>query len=355
MIQKINAELGLDYPLQKIRKFSLFDIDEHILSFAASEREHAALKREHLTKMFEVSLGEMERIAQTNFVKAVKLDISMVLGITTTTAPPSSNCESTKSKDDMIDVEKTLADNASLRIKLDAAQKAQALAEAALDQYKTGSPKPKDVNHEHTASLLANLPYYKITAQFCSRVRHGFHHSGRRIYQNGVVSEIEGRGIANKEVIDLRNDTCHRADITADFALYMIDPNRTGWNIGGDRYIDFTKSYRITPEECKTIFVFSKGSPPPILLDPLNMHATMYRCYFKTAYRSNSQHDKDFEVSFERLFVHYKRLLTTGGISLWTDRHQSLLNHLKSDKNAKTDRKLMETIVQETVASQKAQ
>ncbi|KAF7879232.1 hypothetical protein EAF04_000429 [Stromatinia cepivora] len=342
LIQKINDELGVNYPLQELRVFSISDTDEHILEFTATLREHAAAKKEKLKRELE----------------ATKLEISMVLGIPTTTASSPSNIKPAQSKNGTADVARILEDNASLQIKLDAAQKAQAQAETALEQYKAclfQSNSSIAALKQESERIEANLPYYKVTAQFSSRVRHGFHHSGRRIHQGGVIREIEGRGPASKEVIDVRNETCHTGDIATDFALFMVDPNRTGWNIGGERYNDFLKSYRITPEECKTIFLFSKGYPPSILLEPLNMHATMYRCYFKTIYRCNSKNDKDFESSFERLFLHYKRLLSTNGISLWTDRHRSLLNHLNADKQAKADRKLMEEIVRDTVAHQKAQ
>ncbi|KAJ8065624.1 hypothetical protein OCU04_006299 [Sclerotinia nivalis] len=343
LIQKINDELGVNYPLQELRVFSMSDTDEHIVKFTASLREQAAAKKEQLRKEFE----------------AVKLEISMVLGIPTINTSSPSNIKPAQSKNDTTDVvARILEDNASLQIKLDAAQKAQARAEAALEQYKACPPQSNSTTtalKQESERIEASLPFYRVTAQFSSRVRHGFHHSGRRIHHGGVIREIEGRGPASKEVIDLRNETCHKGDIAIDFALFMVDPNRTGWNVGGERYNDFLKSYRITPEECKTIFLFSKGYPPSILLEPLNMHATMYRCYFKTIYRCNSKNDKEFEASFERLLLHYRRLLSTNGISLWTDRHRSLVNHLTADKQAKADQKMMEEIVRDTIAHEKAQ
>ncbi|APA10562.1 predicted protein [Sclerotinia sclerotiorum 1980 UF-70] len=342
LIQKINDELGANYPLQELRVFSMSDTDEHIVKFTASLREQATAKKEQLRKEFE----------------AIKLEISMVLDIPTMSTSPPSNIKPAQSKDDASNVARILEENASLQIKLDAAQKAQARAEAALEQYKACPPQSNSTTaavKQESEIIEPYLPYYRVTAQFCSRVRHGFHHSGRRIHHGGAIREIEGRGPASKEVIDLRNETCHRGDIAADFALFMVDPNRAGWNVGGERYNDFLKSYRITPEECKTLFLFSKGYPPSILLEPLNMHATMYRCYFKTIYNSNSKNDKDFETSFERIFLQYRRLLSTNGVSLWTDRHRSLVNHLNSDKQAKADQKAMEEIVRETIAHQKAQ
>ncbi|KAI9646167.1 hypothetical protein NHQ30_005607 [Ciborinia camelliae] len=356
MIEKINAELGVKYPLEDLKEFSVSDINDHLLNFAAAERERADDMRGRLCEEFEVRLGiaPLTKQSELTSIKAVKLDISMVLGITTMTAPSLINIEPTKSKDNT--VEKILADNASLQTKLDAALKAQAQAEAAMELYKNRHPISNDTQKENTASeqdserIEASLPYYRVLAQFCSRVRHGFHHSGRRIHHGGAILEIEGRGPASKEVIDARNKTCHEGDISADFSLFMVDPNRTGWNVGGERYIDFTKSYRITPEECKTIFLFSKSSPPKILLDPLNMHATMYRCYFKTIYCSNNRNDKDFEASFERLFVHYKRLLATNGLTAWSARYASLVNFLKNEKQGKNSLELMKQIVQNTVA-----
>ncbi|QSZ34969.1 hypothetical protein DSL72_007831 [Monilinia vaccinii-corymbosi] len=346
MIQKVNTELGVNYPLEKLKEFSVSDTDEHILMFAAVERKKAAAKKEGLSKKLE----------------ATKLNIAIALGFATTT---NSYCPSQSKavgrRDVTTDVAKILADNASLQVKLDFAQKAQAQAETFMDLHRDCHLKSNNLQKELAAlkqdseTIEANIPYYRAVAQFCSRVRHGFHHSGRRVQIGGSIRDVEGREPSSKKVINIRNEACHEGDIATDFALFMVDPNRAGWDVGGERYIDFTKSYRITPEQCKTLFLFSKGSPPGILLYPLNMHATMYRCYFNTTYHCGSKKDGDFEVSFEKLFAHYQRLLETNGIAVWTARYNSLVNFLKNEKQAKISLDLMKKIVQNSVAQVKVQ
>ncbi|KAB8297129.1 hypothetical protein EYC80_002513 [Monilinia laxa] len=114
MIQNVNAELGLNYPLQNLRKFSVFDTDKRIISFVIEERKNAPAKKESLSKKLE----------------ATKLNIALTLGMTTSTTTNSLACTKTiESPDGTVDVAKILADNTSLQAKLNLALKTQAQAE----------------------------------------------------------------------------------------------------------------------------------------------------------------------------------------------------------------------------------
>lgn len=130
----------------------------------------------------------------SNFGKEVKHDIAVILGISL--APTTS----------------TLA---VLQVELDITKKAQAEAEKRLELYKNchlelnKTPKEAPKLKEGSEQIQAHLPYYKIATHFCSRVRHGSHHSVRHIHHSGAIHNIEGRRPASKEVIRVRNETCH--------------------------------------------------------------------------------------------------------------------------------------------------
>ncbi|TEY39729.1 hypothetical protein BOTCAL_0451g00060 [Botryotinia calthae] len=329
-IQGINAELGLDLPLEKPREIFAVYVDENNQKFITVERERNAIQKEHLMRIFD----------EFNF------EVFTVLEISATETTPSfvQLIENPDDAVDAVDTGKPVEDNRSLKKALEYSKKTLAELEAEQKLEKTTIARSQTFYHEvrqENATLKDELKllreqnqYYKVVANSCSRVRHGLYHSGRRIYHNRGFHNIEGRALAVREVNDLRNDACHKGDIATDCALYMIDPNRAGWNNGGERYLDFTIH-----------------DPDLVLLNILNLHATMHRCYSNTKYSHCEANDEDFNQFFAKIFAKYKDLLASTNFSQAVKRYEDLVSFIKQ---AVYDRMAMEEIVRETVAYEKA-
>ncbi|KAF7948707.1 hypothetical protein EAE96_007901 [Botrytis aclada] len=337
-IRETNTKFGLTLPLEESKKVSASDIAEHDQQFIAHERERADVQKKHLT----------ERL------KEVKLQISSVLGITAA-ADPSSLTRPIKSPDDKVAIAQLLEDNRSLQNELEDLKKSVIKLEAEKEQDKITIAKLQTLNHEirhETTTLKEKFPYYKVVATSCSRVHHGFFHAGRRFCDDDGYHDIEGRAPADRMVNDARNDECHKGGIEADYALFIVDLDRTGWNIGGERYVDFTNSYGFTPHQWAKICSLSETGPDRVLLEIPNMHATMYRCYFNTAHSHNKvEVDEAFNVLYAKFHDVYKGLLASTNLFLSGKRYQNFLIVFRQSPHHRSETR---KIVRRTVAFEKA-
>ncbi|TGO23333.1 hypothetical protein BPAE_0136g00260 [Botrytis paeoniae] len=247
------------------------------------------------------------------------LEVSTVLEISATETTPSLT-QPTESPDDTVDIAQLLKDNRSLQNALKTSE------QITLNQ---------EVRQENTTlkeelkRLKEKTQYYEVVAKSRSRVRHGFFHAGRRFCDNGKFLEIKSRAPADRKVNDSRNDACHKGDIATDYAVFKIDPDRAGWNIRGERYVDFTNSYRVTLHQWAKIVSLSEAGPDRVILEVLNSHTTMYRCYFNTEHSLSDVGDLNFNSSFETLFAKYKYLLASTNSSQAVERYQALVTFIK--------------------------
>ncbi|TGO60012.1 hypothetical protein BCON_0039g00430 [Botryotinia convoluta] len=343
-IQEINAKLGLNLPLEKPKEISASHVDENNLRFITAERERNAIQKEHLKKNFE----------------EFNLEVSTLLEISPTETT-SSLTRPTEIPDDTVNIAQLLEDSHSLQnelevskqtaIKLEAEKKQDKTTIAILQTLNDGIREESATLKEELKQLKEKIPHYKVIANSCSRVRHGLFHAGRCFRDDDGFHDIEGRAPADRKVNDSRNDACHKGDIATDYALFMVDPNRAGWNIGGERYVDFTNSYCVTPHEWAKIVSLSEAGPDRVLLEVLNSHGTMYRCYFNAEHSHSEVDDLNFNVSFAKLFAKYKYLLASTNLPQAAERYQALVNFVKQVVN---DRRGMEEIVRRTVAREKA-
>ncbi|THV44871.1 hypothetical protein BGAL_0564g00030 [Botrytis galanthina] len=354
-IQEINAELSLNLPLEKPKEISASHVEENNLRFTTRERERNNIQKEHLKKKF-----ELQEICKANFRKEFNLEVSTILEVSTTETT-SSPMLPTESPDNTVEIAQLLEENRFLQNELEEIKQTVIKLEAEKKQDKTTIANEQflynEVRQENTTlkermkQLNAKIQYYKVVANFCSRVRHGFFHAGRRLCDSGKFLNIQGRAAADKNVNNARNNSCHQGDIETDFGLFKIDPNRAGWSIGGERYKDFTNSYGVTPDEWAKIVLLSNACPDPVLVEVLNMHSTMYRCYSNTEYTHSRENDEAFNSLFEKLFKIYKDLLATENSHLSTKRYENLVDLVKQAAN---DRSTMREIVKETVKREKA-
>lgn len=299
-------------------------------------------------------------MCKANFRKEFNLEVSTILEVSTTETTSSPTLP-TESPDNTVEIAQLLEENRFLQNELEAIKQTVIKLEAEKKQDKTTIAREQflynEVQQENTTlkermkQPNANIQYYKVVANFCSRVRHGFFHAGRRLCDGGEFLNIQGRAPAEKKVNDARNNACHQGDIETDFALSKIDPNRAGWNIEGERYKDFTNSYGVTPDEWAKIVFLSNASPDPVLLEVLNMHSTMYRCYSNTEFTHSRENDETFNALFEKLFKIYKDMLATANLFLSTGIYKKLVSIVKQATN---DRSTMRKIVKETVKREKA-
>ncbi|KAF7853572.1 uncharacterized protein EAF02_011877 [Botrytis sinoallii] len=353
-IQETNAKFGFTLPLEELKKVSSSNITEHDRRFIATERESAAVQKKHLKERLEV------RIDYTTFMIRIKFQISSALGITVT-ADPSSLTRTTESPDNTVEIAQLLKSNRSLQNELEVSKQTVIKLEDEKKQDKTIIARWQFLHYENRQEnatlkeelkhLKENISHYEVVANSCSRVRHGLSHKGRCFRNNDRFHDIEGRPPADRKVIDRRKNACHQGDIAVDFSLFMIDPNRAGWNIGGERYMDFTSSYRVTPHQWAKILEDSKARPDRVLLEVLNMHGTMYRCYANTEYTHSPQNDVTFNVLFAKLFKRYKDLLATANQFPSATRYENLVTFVKQAAN---DRGKLREIVRRTVAHEKA-
>ncbi|KAF7913510.1 uncharacterized protein EAE98_011535 [Botrytis deweyae] len=343
-IQETNAKFGFTLPLEELKKVSYSNIAEHERRFIAKERECAAVQKKHLKERLE----------------EIKFQISSALGITVT-ANPSSLTQTTQSPDNTIKIAQLLESNRSLQNELEVSKQTVIKLEAEKKQDNRTIVRLQTLNHEvrqenatlkeELKQLKENISHYEVVANSCSRVRAGYHNTGHVYCDGDVFYNIKGHPPANREVIDRRNNACHQGDIAADYALFKIDPNRAGWSTGGERYMDFTNAYRVTPHQWAKILLVSKARPDRVLLEVLNMHGTMYRCYANTKYTHNPQNDVTFNVLFAKLFKRYKDLLATANQLPSATRYENLVTFVKQAAN---DRGEMGEIVRRTVAHEKA-
>ncbi|KAF7909273.1 hypothetical protein EAE99_011488 [Botrytis elliptica] len=343
-IQETNAKFGFNLPLEELKKVSLSNIAEHDWRFFATERESAAVQKKHLK----------ERL------KEIKFQISSALG-TTVTANPSSLTQTTQSPDNTIKIAQLLESNRSLQNELEVSKQTVIKLEAEKKQDNATIVRLQTLNHEvrqenttlkeELKQLKENISHYEVVANSCSRVRAGYHNPGHVYCDDDGFYNIKGRPPANREVIDRRNKACHQGDITADYALFKIDPDRKGWNTGGERYKDFTSSYRVTPHQWAKILEDCEARPDRVLLEVLNMHGTMYRCCANTKYAHSPQNLFTFNVLFAKLFKRYKDLLATANQFPSATRYENLVTFVKQAAN---DRGEMREIVRRTVAHEKA-
>ncbi|KAM0127035.1 hypothetical protein ACHAO1_009724 [Botrytis cinerea] len=319
-IQEINAELGLDLPLEKPREISATHIDENNQKFITAEREINAIQKEHLRRNFnEFNLG-----------------VSTILEISAIETTPSF-IQLAESPDDTVEIAHSHEENCSLK--------------KALEDSRQTLVKLKAEKEDENDVLKRQIQHYKVIAKSCSRVRRGFYNSGRRFYHDGEFHNIEGRAPALREVNDRRNDACHRGDIATDYALFKVDLDRTGWNVTGQYYVDFTNSYHVTPHEWGKIYSVSRSDPHPVLIEVLNMNATLYHCYSNTKYSHCKADDDHFNEQFAKLFAKFKHLLEKIDHSQAIDRYKYLVIFVK---NAVKERKVMEEIVGKTIARERA-
>ncbi|TGO82818.1 hypothetical protein BPOR_0752g00020 [Botrytis porri] len=294
----------------------------------------------HLESMFsEINDNSNRKIREANakfgltlpleeLKKENKLEISSALGITIT-ADPSSLSQPTESSDDKVAISQLLEDNHSLQNKLGESKNTLAKLEAEKKQDKTTiarveRSRKKDCTLQSGRALLFS----------CPRRNSGYHNSACCHRDEDGFHEIKGRPPADRKVIDARNHACHLGDIATDFALFMVDPNRAGWNIGGERYIDFTNSYRVTPHQWgKIVSLAMKSGPDRVLLEVLNLHSTMYRCYFNTEHSHSPENDEAFNVLFAKFFDKYKGLLASTNLFLSAKRYENLLIFVKQAVN----------------------
>lgn len=64
-IQEINAELGLNLPLEKPKEISASHVEENNLRFITKERECSIIQKEHLKKTFDVRIDTAPRDVQS--------------------------------------------------------------------------------------------------------------------------------------------------------------------------------------------------------------------------------------------------------------------------------------------------
>ncbi|TGO57231.1 hypothetical protein BOTNAR_0206g00140 [Botryotinia narcissicola] len=337
-IQEINAELGLSLPLEKPKEISASHVEEYNLRFITAERKRSAIQKEHLKKNFD----------------EFKLEISTIETRSSPTLP-------TESPDDKATIAQVLEDKLFLQNELEAIKQTVIKLEAVKKQDTTTIARcqflynevrrEKATLKERMKQLEEYIVHYKVVANSCSLVRHGFFNARRRFCDSGKFLNIKGRTQANKKVNDTRNNACHQGDIETDFALFEIDPNRAGWNIGGERYEDLTNSYGITPAEWGKIVSLSNAGPGLVLIEVLNMHSTMYHRYFNTEHSHSEIDDLNFNSSFSTLFVKYRYLLASTSSSQAVERYQALVTFIRQ---AVCHRSRMEEIVQRTVTHEKA-
>ncbi|KAF7924619.1 uncharacterized protein EAE97_010570 [Botrytis byssoidea] len=326
-IQEINTELGLNLPLQKPKEISASHVEENNLKFITAERERNAIQKEHLKNNFD----------EFNLEVTTILEISATETISSLTLP-------TESPDDKATIAQTV-------IKLEAEKEQDKTAIAKWQSLYNEVRQENTTFKERMKQLNANIQYYKVVANSCSLVRQGYHNSGHSFRDDGGFHGIKGRPLAVKKVNDVRNNACHQGDVETDFALFIIDPNRASWNIGGERYKDFTNSYGVTPDKWAKIISLSKASPDPVLVEVLNMHSTMHRCYSNMEFTHSPKNDETFNGLFEKLFKICKDMLATANSSLSTKIYENLVFIVKQAKN---DRSAMRRIVWETVKCEKA-
>ncbi|KAF5873975.1 uncharacterized protein Bfra_005442 [Botrytis fragariae] len=334
-IRETNAKFGLTLPLEELKKVSASDIAEHDRGFITAERERVAIQKKHLKERLE----------------EIKLEISSALGITVS-ADPSSLSQPTESSDDKAAISQPLEDNRFFQNELDDSKQTLIKLKAEKKQDKTIIDKLQTRNHkfrpenatlkEELKQLEEKVVHHKVVANSCSRVRHGSSHTARHFRDDDGFHDIKGRAPADRKVNDARNDACHKGDIATDFALFKIDPDRAGWNIGGGRYVDFTNSHRVTPHEWGTIYSLSEAGPDRVILEVLNSHATMYRCDFNTEYTHSPENDEAFNVLFAKFFDRFKSPFVSTNLFLSAKRYENLVIFVNQAVN---DRRAMREIV----------
>ncbi|TGO41384.1 hypothetical protein BHYA_0022g00230 [Botrytis hyacinthi] len=325
-IQEINAELGLNLPLEKPKEISASHVEENNPRFITAEKERNAIQKENLKKNFD----------------EFNLEVSTILEISTTETTTSFALP-TERPDDKATILQVLEDKRVLQNELEAIKQTVIKLEAEKKQDKTTIARMKQLEEE--------IIYYKVVANSCSLVRHGYHNLGHSFRDDDGYHDIAGRAPADRKVNDLRNDKCHKGDIGTDHALFMVDPDRKGWNFGGERYVDFAHSYGLTPHQWTKIVLLSETGPDRVLVEVLNMHSTMYHCYFNAEHSHSEIDDLNFNSSFETLFTKYKYLLASTNSSQAVERYQALVTFVKQAVYHRSGR---EEIVRRTVACEKA-
>ncbi|KAF7897586.1 hypothetical protein EAF00_005814 [Botryotinia globosa] len=323
-IQEINAELGLNLPLEKLKEISASHVEENNLRFITAERELNAIQMEHLKKTFD----------------EFSLEVSTILE-TSTTETTSSLTLPTESPDDKATIAQVLEDKRDLQNELEAIKQTVIKLEAGKKQDKTAIVSLQSLYNEVRQE---NTTFKERMKQFEENfLITNFFHTECYFYDNDKFLNIQSHTQADKKVNDTRNNACHQGDIATDFSLFMIDPNRACWNIGGERYKDFTNPRRSSH--------FPTLAPDLVLIEVLNMHSTMYHCYFNTEHSHSDIGDLNFNSSFTALFAKYRYPLASLSSSQAVERYQALVTFIRQ---AVCHRSTMRRIVSETVKCEKA-